>query len=248
MKKNTKVSVIIACLNDKGGLEKTINSYIKQNYRFKELIVIDGGSNDGTVNIIKKYKNYIDYWISEKDSGISDAFNKGIMKSKGDYLYFIGTGDYFWTDNSIKAMMEDSDYKKDLLVCGRINRVGSKDQKIIYTTDAHFNKVDLLYKMGLPHQGLFTSKLYFKKYGLFDTELKYSMDYDLLLRAYKTFPRVNIKNIIVAAWRDGGIGENKTQDVLKEYRYIKNKNKVSTKFVIEMIYIASVFKHLLGQL
>ena len=90
MKKNQKFSIITPSFNSIKTIEKTIKSVINQTYENIEYIIIDGGSTDGTVDIIKKYENKIKYWISEKDRGISDAFNKGLDVSSGDYINFQG--------------------------------------------------------------------------------------------------------------------------------------------------------------
>ena len=83
------VSIIIPVLNSQKTLENSILSVISQTYNFKELIIIDGGSTDDSIEVIKKYSDSISYWCSEKDRGISHAFNKGYLKSKGDYLKII---------------------------------------------------------------------------------------------------------------------------------------------------------------
>lgn len=89
------VSVITVCYNCKEFLERTIQSFITQTYQSKELIIVDGGSNDGTLDIIKKYSKYIDKWISEPDEGIYDAMNKGIKLAGGKWLNFMNAGDVF---------------------------------------------------------------------------------------------------------------------------------------------------------
>ena len=234
MKKlQNKVSVIVATYNCKGEIEKTIKSFVDQTYRNKELIIIDGDSTDGTVEIIKKYEKYIANWVSKPDKGISDAFNKGVKASKGDYLYFIGAGDCFWSEDALERMMDG--VKDETLVCGRINRVSEDGNNILYTSSLDFEKWHLLYKMGLPHQALFTHKKFFDEYGLFDLNCKYAMDYELLLRAYKNFPNVVLKDVIVAAWREGGIGKDRTEEVLEEYRKIKIKNNIAPFCLIELI-------------
>lgn len=238
-----KVSVIIATYNCESDIEKTIRSFNDQTYRDKELIIIDAGSTDGTVEIIKKHKKDINYWISEPDKGISDAFNKSVKAAKGDYIYFIGAGDYFWSNDSIKRMMTGVDKEKDILVCGRINRVTENGKKVLYTSSISFKKWMLLYKMGLPHQALFTNKKYFDNYGLFDENCRYAMDYELLLRAYKEFPRVVIKDVVVTAWRAGGIGTNKIDSILNEYHRIRLKNRIASVFVLNLIYLLSKLRY-----
>ena len=90
--------------------------------------------------------------------------------------------------------------------------------------------------MALPHQGLFTSKKFFEKYGLFDINCKYAMDYELLLRLYRSFPLVKINDLIVADWRAGGIGTNKTGEVVKEYHLIRVKNKIAPRWILNIIF------------
>ena len=84
-----KLSIITVNFNDAEGLERTIKSVISQSFKDYEFIIIDGGSTDGSVDVIKKYEKNIDYWVSEPDGGIYQGMNKGLRQSKGDYLNFI---------------------------------------------------------------------------------------------------------------------------------------------------------------
>ncbi|HEX3386494.1 MAG TPA: glycosyltransferase, partial [Mucilaginibacter sp.] len=88
-----KVSIVTVVFNAADSLELTILSVINQSYPNTEFIIIDGGSTDGTVDLIKKYDKKINYWISEKDSGIYDAMNKALDVVSGDWVYFLGAGD-----------------------------------------------------------------------------------------------------------------------------------------------------------
>ena len=96
-----QLSIVTINLNNKIGLEKTIVSVINQKYRNFEFIIIDGNSTDGSVDIIQKYQDKITYWISENDSGIYNAMNKGIANSKGEYILFLNSGDYLFNDSTI---------------------------------------------------------------------------------------------------------------------------------------------------
>ena len=100
------ISVVIAVFNGERYLEQTIQSIVEQTYDDKELIIIDGGSTDKTVEIIKKYESKIAYWVSEKDKGIADAFNKGVKAARGDYINFQGDGDGFFEPDSLAQIME----------------------------------------------------------------------------------------------------------------------------------------------
>lgn len=101
MDKESKISVITVCYNCVSVIEQTIKSVLEQTYPNIEYIIIDGGSMDGTVDIIKKYSDTVTYWISEPDNGIYDAMNKGIDMATGDYLNFMNAGDTFFEDKAI---------------------------------------------------------------------------------------------------------------------------------------------------
>lgn len=97
-----KFSVITVNYNNKDGLQRTIESVINQTFRDYEFIVIDGGSSDGSIDILNKYDEYITYWVSEPDGGIYQGMNKGIKKAKGEYLNFMNSGDCFFNENVLK--------------------------------------------------------------------------------------------------------------------------------------------------
>ena len=240
------ISIITTVLNDKKNLEKTIQSVIDQNYPNIEYIIIDGGSTDGTIDIIKKYEYFVSYWVSEPDKGISDAFNKGIHIARGDYINFQGAGDFLFDNQVISKMMHNVDMNSDWLVCGKIHRI-TESGKVLWTTSSKFYKTLLLFKMSLPHQALFTNRKYFDTYGQFDTHLKFSMDYDLILRSYNTFPGVKMKNQVVSCWQEGGIGSNRFLEIFDEYHYIKKKNKVASYFTLYLIHQWILLKYRLSK-
>ena len=112
MNKKPLISIITVVYNDIENIEETILSVLSQTYDNIEFIVIDGASNDGTVDVIKKYDKKIDYWISEKDGGIFDAMNKGIKLSKGDYINFMNSGDFFTSPDLVNEVAKNLDIKE----------------------------------------------------------------------------------------------------------------------------------------
>ena len=102
-----KISVITVCFNAAHVLEKTIISVVNQTYPNVEYIVVDGGSNDGTLDIIKKYETQIDKWISEPDNGIFDAMNKGIRMASGEWLNMMNAGDFFFSKESLSEVFSE---------------------------------------------------------------------------------------------------------------------------------------------
>ena len=131
-----------------------------------------------------------------------------------------------------------------MFISGRIQRV-SVDGSEMYVSAFRpkFDKQSLLFRMSMPHQGLFTSIKYFKKYGLFDVSNTYCMDYEHLLRAYHNFPSVVMKNVIVAKWRADGLGNNRDLDIFKEYHKIKVDNEVTSLPILIGINLWTLFKY-----
>lgn len=122
-----KVSIITINLNNQAGLRETILSVVGQSYADYEYIIIDGGSNDGSDDVIKEFENKITYWISEPDEGIFNAMNKGIKVSNGEYLLFLNSGDCL-TDDSILLSVFGVPRKADILY-GNINEISSDGTK-----------------------------------------------------------------------------------------------------------------------
>lgn len=98
------ISIITINYNNKVGLKKTIESVIQQDFNSFEFIVIDGGSTDGSYDVIQEYRNYIDYWVSEPDKGIYNAMNKGITIARGEYCNFMNSGDFFYDKNVLSSI------------------------------------------------------------------------------------------------------------------------------------------------
>ncbi|EKO3614754.1 glycosyltransferase [Vibrio metschnikovii] len=242
---NNIINIICATYEAGVDLEKSLISIKKVQYDNLRVIIIDGGSQDCTKAIVEKYGALVDVFISEKDNGISDAFNKGLKHTFPGYVYFIGAGDVFIDLDAFAILTESACYKKDLLICGKVNVVCVETGEIFHTVprSLYFEKESLLKKMSLPHQGLLTSTIYFDKYGYFKENCKYAMDYDILLRAYHHFPNVIIKDVIVANWMSGGIGANDTPGVLSEYYRIKKENKVASNIYLWIVYVKSLLAH-----
>lgn len=227
------ISIITVVFNGEKYLEETIKSVINQTYHNVEYIIIDGGSTDGTLDIIKKYENKIDYWVSERDAGISDAFNKGVKVAKGDYINFQGDGDGFYSKDALEKVFQNINSSEDVFVSAKIQRIDENGNEIFVSKHINiFDKRSLLFRMSMPHQGLFTHKSYFEKYGLFDVDNVFCMDYEHLLRSYQEFPKVVTKDVIVAKWRADGLGNGRTLEIFKEYDKIKIDNKVANILVL----------------
>lgn len=169
------ISVITVVFNGAVYLEQTINSVISQPYNNVEYIVIDGGSTDGTLEIIKKYAQQIDYWTSEADEGISDAFNKGVSLCTGELVGIINADD--WYESGVfKQISMHSQYD---IIHGQIQYWrGDLKKEIFIPSQDQLDK-----EMTLNHPTCFVRLNFYKKHGAFNNKFKIAMDYDLLLRA-----------------------------------------------------------------
>lgn len=233
-----KLSIIIATKNAKNLLIETLDNLALQDYPEWEIIVVDGGSIDGTREMLMA-NTYplIAKWVSEPDEGISDAFNKGLALATGEYINFQGAGDLLTEPTILRSLFEKIDPTADL-ICARILRVKEDGVTPVWISPRHpqqFKVRKLLFKMALPHQALFTHRRFFENYGLFDKTVRFAMDYEILLRAYYTFPKIVLSNKVVACWRAGGVGTDRIYDIFDEYHAIKCKHKIASHWILSII-------------
>lgn len=211
-----KVSVITVCFNAEKTIEQTIKSVLQQTYKNIEYIIIDGNSQDKTVDIIKKYQDSIAYWISENDSGIYDAMNKGIRVSTGDIIGIINSDD--WYDlNAIENVVNIFINEKADVVYG--------DMILLYENGFRKrNKTEelesLAYKMSISHPTTFVNRNIYIKYGLFDTHYRIAADYDLMLRLYHNGVVMKSCSEVIAYFRMSGVSNTNIAQCAEETRRI----------------------------
>lgn len=180
MKHSIKITVITITFNAVTTLEKTILSVLNQNYTNIECIVIDGGSTDGTVDIIKKYADHLAYWVSEPDKGIYDAMNKGIEYATGEWINFMNAGDFFYSDCTLEKVAEALKDQSAEIVYGQVVMHFS-DNEFRLCKPGSMERI----KNGLPfcHQATFVrTKL--MKVG-FNTSFKVLGDLDFFIKQYR---------------------------------------------------------------
>ena len=175
-----KISIISINLNNAEGLKKTISSVYEQSYSGIEYIIIDGGSTDESLDIINDSADKLNYWISEKDSGMYHAMNKGIAEANGDYLLFLNSGDSLTNSESIENAV--GLFNNEDIIYGNINAVfnGSIVRTETYPDTLNFN---YFVSGAIPHQGMFIKKSVFTRIGLYDEDLKICSDWKFQLDA-----------------------------------------------------------------
>lgn len=177
-----KISVITINYNNRVGLERTMDSITNQTYPDLEYIVIDGGSSDGSKEVIQSRQKKLMYWVSEADSGIYNAMNKGIRKSTGDYLLFINSGDVLSERNVLEHLLENINEKFDLIYGDLKQIYANGKQEIIKMPD--FVTVDTLVKATLCHPVTLIKRSLFDKFGLYDESLKIVADWAFFLKIF----------------------------------------------------------------
>lgn len=202
--KKPKISIITVSYNADDTIEQTIKSVISQGYENTEYVIIDGASTDSTVDIIRKYEEYISYWISEPDDGVYDAMNKGLDRCTGDIVAFLNSDDYY-LEKTLEYVAEYYQNRNpDILCCDvMIEQDGELfPQKNPWKTcPEKLREGFMMYS----HQGIFAKRECFLKYGKFDISYKITADYDWLLRVYNQNVRLEYSPNVVAIFRYGGI-------------------------------------------
>ena len=239
------ISIITVALNSKKFLQQSINSVLNQSYKNYELIIIDGQSTDGTLDIIKKNKSKIDYWISEKDNGFSDAVNKGIKLSRGSIISILNSDDIFYKHALRTAANYFIRYQYIDFLFGSVIKYkllhGYRPWKIrwsfgFYTTHSI---------------GFFIRKKAQKKVGYYKTKYKYSSDYDFFYRMivkYKLKGMATKKNEIFGKFRRGGISSKISfMDYLRETIKIRLDNGQNV-LLVSIIFILKYTKHLIDRI
>ncbi len=199
--KQPRISIITVVYNGVDSLEETIQSVVNQSYENIEYIVIDGGSSDGTIDIIKRYEDKIDYWVSEKDGGIYDAMNKGMIVATGDFVNFMNGGDVICEVESVEKVVS-SMQNLDAVYFTRAKVI---EESSYYTyPSGQVTDYSKWLRLSLPnHQSMFFPKSFYSLHS-YDLRLKLTADDDYKLWALKKQQTVFV-DLIFVIFDKGGI-------------------------------------------
>jgi glycosyltransferase involved in cell wall biosynthesis len=190
------ISVITVVFNGEKYLEQTIRSVIEQSYDNVEYLIIDGGSTDGSLDIIKRFEGQIDYWVSEPDEGIYDAMNKGIDCAQGNWIFFLGSDDSIFDHNIFDLIMPNMFYNICFIYGNVLNTSGVMyESKIGFKTN---------FSNTCHHQASFYSRSLFKKFR-YNTSYKIVADYELNFLIYKRKLNGQRIELIVSLCSDQGV-------------------------------------------
>ncbi len=194
------LSIITVVFNGVKTIEQTIQSVIKQPYPNKEYIIIDGGSTDGTIEIIKKYESFLSSWISERDNGIYDAMNKGIAKAKGELIGIINADD--WYEENIFGTIVNyyNETGTDQVIHGLLRNFLDEEFYSMVGNSIRRLRFDMI-----QHPTCFIPKKIYDTFGVFDTTYKFSSDYDLILRYVYNGVKFHFVEKPITNFRLGGV-------------------------------------------
>lgn len=245
MSSNPLISIITINYNNIEGLKKTIDSVMSQSFSSYEHIIIDGGSSDGSLDIIKnalknkKYAAHVAYWCSEKDGGIYPAMNKGIERASGNFVYMLNSGDALLPDvlSKISPFLLDNLQK---VVCAPVDNYSNG----VFVKTSGMAAEHLSVGM-LPHQGIFVPRLFHEKYGGYNEAYKICADREFMLRLRVNGVPFAHMPIIACAYDEGGVSSTARLKMIKEtykidclmgkkkgalYRYLKELIRYFLKF------------------
>lgn len=227
------ISIVIAVKNGADTLARCIDSIVTQTYENKELVIIDGGSTDGTREIIRANSGHISFWESTSDGGIYHAWNKALRHVHGRWVYFLGADDYLWDPGTLQVI---GNYLSNVnldtrVVYGKV-RVVNAERRDVAVVGENWEKIRerFLCVMCIPHQGVFHHRSLFEKHGDFDESFVIAGDYELLLRELKNNHAAFVTDVTVAGMQIGGLSSrgSMTRLTLLEIKRAQKKNGIAS--------------------
>lgn len=235
--KQLSFSIITVVLNGADAIRKTIESVLQQKGSSEiEYIVIDGGSTDGTRAIIREYSGELAFWCSEKDEGISDAFNKGILHATGDVVGILNAGDWY-AEDACEIVADAFDRNPDAgIVCGGLQYWRGQSRE--YCCESVPSLLDK--DMSVTHPSCFVRRCLYDSFGLFRADFRYAMDYELLLRMQVNGVCFYACPETLANMQHDGVSELHWKEALRETQRARHE-LIPSCFTAGVIYYSFLF-------
>jgi glycosyltransferase involved in cell wall biosynthesis len=217
---NPVVSIITAVRNGALCLERTIQSVLSQSYSPIEYIIIDGGSTDGTIDVIRRYDDKISSWVSEPDNGISDAFNKGIAAAHGEFVALLNADDWLSEDQIAQGVRALQSFSADYVYGDLLFH--DENGVILYRIngDPDYGRIIRSKMPELCHPTVLARRSVYERFGLFDTRYRYAMDYEWALRLHVQGAQGKYVKEIVGHMGLGGASDASFRQAIREVRDI----------------------------
>lgn len=240
-------SIITICYNSGKTIERTIKSVLNQSFKDYEYIIVDGGSKDSTLDIVRKYEPLFEgrmKWNSEPDRGIYNAMNKGIDRCNGEIIGIVNSDD--WLEHDALETIEDCyvNHQKSTegIYCGWINfHYDDGTVQVMKTNHNLLLSWSKKYEMaGIRHPGTFVPRAIYEKYGVFDESIKIMADTDLILRFLFNGVLFFYPDKVVSNMSDGGVSNAQLMKACKDYEIILKKNNVTGMKFYRLYYMWSL--------
>lgn len=219
-----KYSVITINYNNINGLIKTIQSVVNQSYKYFEFIVIDGGSNDKSLEIIMRFESQIKYWVSENDNGVYHAMNKGLAKATGDYCIFLNSGDFF-KDQFVLSRIPDLILGDEDLFYGLI---AWEEKKQIWNPLENLRPFEIAFHSPIPHQGAFFRVDTLNQMGGYNENYRIISDWGVFVEFLLAEKKVKKIGLIISTCENQGISASSKSIILKErIKYLWRHSKIT---------------------
>lgn len=243
MIKRPKISIITVVFNDEKHIEITIKSVISQTSKDFEYIIIDGDSVDRTKEIISKYNNYINIYVSEKDKGIYDAMNKAINYCSGDYILFLNSGDKLFEPNTVSKIINEINQIKPDIFLGSYNYVQDISN---FNKTVHVKPLNYYFKgMVTNHQSCLFKRQIHAKFK-YDLRFKLVADYHLLFKLFLEGKHFFVSKETISIISVGGLSDNNRLEVLREN--LKVQNELSPSSMNYFFYTKSIIYQMIIRL
>lgn len=202
-----EVTVIVAVYNAAKTIGQCLNSVIGQTSNEVEIVVIDGGSTDGTQKVVASFSKQISYFVSETDSGVYEAFNKGVSAANGKWLMFLGADDFLYRPESLESLLTNMRplQSEEKIVYGQILVEDKEGNKNLFGSPWGESKHNFKNVMSIPHVGMLHHQSLFKEHGFFDQSFKVAGDYEFVFRELSSKDALFVPGVIVAEHRYGGL-------------------------------------------
>jgi len=232
------LSVITVCYNAADFIEQCLQSVIGQDIEGVDYVVIDGGSTDGTVEIIERNAGKISYWHTKQDRGIGHAFNLGVEHSRGEWLLFLNADDYLCRSDSLQLLANYAASSRADVIYGQVQSVSREQRPQVLRKPVGwpFSPWKFLLKDLIPHPAALTARSYVERVGPFREDLKIVLDYEHYLRSYRTLRTVFVPEVLTHM-RVGGISAERNL-CLEEMLHVQKINAVlppAAQTVLEMV-------------
>lgn len=251
------VSIVVAVFNGSATLQQCIDSVAQQTYPNRELIIVDGASTDGTVELLQANHERVTYWISEPDGGIYSAWNKGLALAKGEWICFLGADDFFWNAQALAQMTESlAKLQSNIGVAYAPVMLVNAEGEQLYPVGEPWGKLKERFKQlsCIWHQGVMHRRSLFERHGRFNETFRIAGDYELLLRELKNADAVFIPDVIITAMRQGGISNNpantlQTMRELRRAQKMHGQTQPGSLWVMAMVrvYARLLLWHVFGE-